>query len=200
MINTHPKTNRTAQRGNITLTRIVAILLSLLCVSTSLLSGMIARYTTSSASSDSASVAAWVFDVSNGSALIPLSSLTAPGDSATCSISVMNSSHGVTSEVAESYNLSIKSVGNMPLTFSMQEASSEGDPALADLAESGTIGGPVALSDNGCLLAAVNENKTYTLSLSWPEDRNTWANNSTSLANLQPVAYLYLSVDAVQID
>ena len=201
MMNTQPKTARTEKRGNMILTRIVPILLSLLCVSTSLLSGLLARYTTSSASSDTAAVAAWVFSAPDGSDLLPLVDVTKPGDSATCPFTVKNYSGSVISEVAEQISINISAIGNMPLVIELYDPAEEPDTpiASADLASYAegvtTLAVTDSLTTSDSLLAAVETGKLYTLAVKWPAERNEYA-----LAYPNSIALLEFSVAAEQID
>ena len=204
MMNTQPKTARTEKRGNMILTRIVPILLSLLCVSTSLLSGLLARYTTSSASSDTAAVAAWVFSAPDGSDLLPLVDVTKPGDSATCPFTVKNYSGSVISEVAEQISINISAIGNMPLVIELYDPAadeSETPIAWADLAsydegeDVTTLAVTDSLTTSDSLLAAVETGKLYTLAVKWPAERDEYA-----LAYPNSIALLEFSVAAEQID
>lgn len=201
MMNTQPKTARTEKRGNMILTRIVPILLSLLCVSTSLLSGLLARYTTSSASSDTAAVAAWVFSAPDGSDLLPLVDVTKPGDSATCPFTVKNYSGSVISEVAEQISINISAIGNMPLVIELYDPAEEPDTpiASADLASYAegvtTLAVTDSLTTSDSLLAAVETGKLYTLAVKWPAERDEYA-----LAYPNSIALLEFSVAAEQID
>ena len=202
MMNTQPKTARTEKRGNMILTRIVPILLSLLCVSTSLLSGLLARYTTSSASSDTAAVAAWVFSAPDGSDLLPLVDVTKPGDSAACPFTVKNYSGSVISEVAEQISINISAIGNMPLVIELYDPDAD-EPdtpiASADLASYAedvtTLAVTDSLTTSDSLLAAVETGKLYTLAVEWPAERNEYA-----LAYPNSIALLEFSVAAEQID
>ena len=123
--------------------RVAAILLVLVLSSTSLLSGLYARYTTTSSAGDSARVAK--FEVTQAGELLQFFSLTlSPGSQESKTVTVENKS-----EVTIAYTVTPTSrYNNLPVTFSTQ--SSTGDNILLP-----------------------GERADFTFTVSWPESKHS---------------------------
>lgn len=125
------------------LPRIVSILIVLVLLSTSMLSGLYARYTTSIGGSDSARVAR--FAVTEEGELLSFFTVDIqPGSTVSRSVTVENKS-----EVAVEYSiLPASKYGNLPLQF--QSVSSAGTSVLQP-----------------------GQTEEYTLNITWPADQNS---------------------------
>lgn len=125
------------------------LLFLLATVTTSMTSGLYARYTTAASGEASARVAA--FSIQGEGELSQSFSLSLlPGDSASKKIEITYSG-----EVAVRYVLIVESTGNLPLTFSI-----DGQTA-AEQSHQITVG-----------LSPGTHTKTHTLAIAWPNDKN----------------------------
>ncbi len=140
--------------------RIAAVLICLVLVTGSLLTGLMARYTTSSEDSDGARVAAFVFDVQAGELAVALPEINKPGDNTTVQITISNKRGNLKSEVAELYTMTIRELGNLPLTYTLTEVDEPSQESPID----------GELQKNGTFAASVEETKTYELMVTWPGD------------------------------
>ncbi len=136
--------------------RIAAVFLCLTLITTHLLSGLYARYSTSASGSDGARVASFqVTESGVQTATISLDDMH-PGSGKTYTFKVTNSS-----EVAVACLVSVTTTGNLPLTFSVA-----GPDGTAHDLKPGT---PVAM-------AAISHGQTveaqYTLTVTWPAGQN----------------------------
>lgn len=163
--------------------RAASILLCLVLVSSYLVCGMFARYTTSASGSDSARVAK--FEIKGGE--ISSSMITAdlvPGEIKACEIKIENKS-----EVAVDYEVIIKKMeSNLPLTFKVYDTSYTGDEGYLTGVTDAT--GETTFSAH---LVPNSEQKTYKLFIEWPKEKN-----SSKYAGY--VDTIQVTVSATQID
>lgn len=172
--------------------RIAAVLLCLVLVSTYLLSGLYARYTTSATGTDEARVA--VFGSSESVTLDSGGGLLAsmvPGNSATYKITVSNAQGDRVSEVAQSYNVEVETAGNLPLTFTLSEN------GKGTIAESSSASAAFSIhsfaADDMRFAAGAPQSKTYWLTVTWPANKN-----DAKYANVPD--FIQVNVNVSQID
>ncbi len=168
--------------------RLACALLCLTLLTTYWSAGLFARYASTASNSDSARVAAFVFDVADTQAhMITLEEITQPGDSVTYSFTVTNTRgtapNKVTSEVEQTYQLTMELAGSLPLVSSL----SGGDTIT--LMNYGKESG-----SSHIMQAAVEENTSYSLTVTWPEEQNDIIFSRAGLAHLA------LSISAQQAD
>ena len=175
-------------RINVILMRLVAVLLTLVLISTAIVSGRFARYVTSDANAGSARVAAYVFRVEdNEQHFLDISTITKPGDNISYQFTVTNKSGSVVSEVNESYYVNLELWGSLPLKVTITGG---GETLSLEAGEA-----PVSAATAAQVYqAAVEQYQKYTLTVEWPEKEN---NISYSWAGL---SQLVLSIHAQQVD
>jgi len=179
------KTNK--QKVNIPL-RAAAVLLCLALVTACMTSGLYARYAATTSGSDSARVAAFVFDVNDTSAhFLDVSEVNAPGKSQTFQFEVRNDNTSRISEVTEEYKLHIELHGSLPLTVEV----TADDNAKLDLTESAS---QVLESGVRSFLAGEAQKNTYTMTVTWPENENDLQYANAGLSEI------VLRVSAWQVD
>ena len=178
---------------------IAGILLCLTLVSVWLVGGLYARYTTSDSASDSARVAAFVFNVSDSTHnnqdthMITLSGITKPGDTETYAFIVKNSNGSAISEVSETYTITVALNGSMPLTATLNKAGS--DLFTVDA----TATGRDSNSTTGAFTPGNSSanTDTYALTVTWPSSASAV---DASFANGSGVATVTLTVTGMQAD
>ena len=152
--------------------RLAAVLLILVALSSSMVAGRYARYTTSASGSDSARVARFEVTQTNEDGLFTqnVSIHVAPGLTSRNTVSVTNSS-----EVAVNYRINVNNTyKNLPLKFEIE------------------VGGEThAVPFTGTV--APNSTATYTL-------LTTWNSTDNSIDYAGKVDLIQLALDAVQID
>ena len=168
--------------------RAASLLLILTLLSSAVVAGRYARYTTSSSANDAARVAGFVLSLKNGanSKILDLSGIQKPGDSKTYTFTVTNNSGGFVSEVAESYTLTMAVNGSMPLTLKLNNVDlTRTVQDTANAADAATV----------TYAASVQSSVTYTLTATWP-------NNETDpkYANGSAVGEVVLTLTGGQID
>lgn len=168
-----------------------AVLLCLVLASFWITCNLYARYTTESTGSDSARVAAYVFDLTEGSdsQMTKLEGITKPGDTQTVTFTVTNQRGSRISEVAESYTMNLEVEGSIPVTCTMTRDSEE---FLS--ADTCTANKTKATSNAITLQAATYYTQTYVLTATWPEDQN-----QASYAGMGGTAAITVSVQAEQL-
>lgn len=143
----------------------------------------LSRYTAAVAGTGTAAAAQFVAEL-DPLTVSPEQLPDAPGKSAGISFSVTNEKEGSVSEVAQTYTVTVRSSGNLPLTFTL--APSGGTPAGVgtQIAETVlTAGTPAA---QGSFPAGTGCVHAYTLTVAWPKEEN-----SADYAN---------EIDALQIE
>ena len=176
---------------------IAGILLCLTLVSVWLVGGLYARYTTSDSASDSARVAAFVFNVSDSTHnnqdthMITLSGITKPGDTETYAFIVKNSNGSAISEVSETYTITVALNGSMPLTATLNKAGSDLFTVDATATGSGSSSTTGAFTPGN---SSANTD-TYALTVTWPSSAV-----NASFANGSGVATVTLTVTGMQAD
>lgn len=206
--------------GNKALRASAAILIMTL-ISSYVISGTLAKYVTSANSDESASVAAFVFELNDGasSQMVNLSGIKKPGDEKIFTFSVSNSrTGGKVSEVAMNYIISLQLNGSIPLKATITAADAQTQQTATG--SSGESAQTAAL-----LSAAITENdsattlpqksstatattaqslsfsagstgqNTYTLTVTWPKEQN-----DAKYASAQTAAEAILTVTAEQTD
>ena len=158
--------------------RAAAVLLCLTVVSACGVSGLFARYSTSTSGEDSAQVALF-----GSSAQVTLDSGLAgrlsPGATAKYTLWVANRRPDSTddagvSEVAQGYNVEIVTSGNLPLEF---ELKAEDGSEIGTFIESESKVSETFSTDKMKFEAGVYALHKYTLAVTWPSDKNSaaWA-------------------------
>ena len=179
---------QTNQKRNIPMC-LAALLLCLTMVSLYLVSGLFAKYTTESDSSDSARVAAFVFDVNDTTNhFFDVSTVNAPGKQAVFRFSITNKNGSVVSEVAEQYQISAAIHGSLPLTVTITDASN---------AEVITFHEPTSDQDTSSVMAfqaGQPGTHVYTLTVSWPEGEKNLQYANAGLSEIE------LRISAWQVD
>ena len=165
-----------------------AVLLCLVLASFWFTCNLYARYTTQSTGGDSARVAAFVFDLTEGSEsqMTKLENITKPGDSQTVMFTVTNQNGSRISEVAESYTVNLEAEGNLPITCVVTK--DEQDFLSVDTTKTNK-----ATSQEIMLQAAQSYTQTYVLTAEWPEGKN-----DAAYAGTGTVAAVTLTVQAQQ--
>jgi len=161
--------------------RAAGILLCMVLVSTYLVCGMFARYTTSASGSDGARVAKFnVADLINGSSVTqPIAAALAPGIPYKAVVTVNNDS-----EVAVEYTVDVlQETDNLVLQFRM----------VSDPNDSDTPWTPSHYTFSADLTPG--QNVTYYLEVDW-----VVASNAEALANMGKVDQINITLSATQID
>lgn len=160
---------------NSILLRTAAVLLMLVLISTSIVSGRYARYTTASSSYDGARTAAYIFEMNDTSGqYIDISDIQKPGDSKTYTFTLTNKKNQQISEVNEKYQLTLELIGNLPLTCELS-----GNETLSATGVSEKISGAEYTFE-----ASAEHTHTYTLTVSWPDTENDLKYANAGLAQL----------------
>lgn len=182
------------RKRNIPMT-IAGVLLCLTLVSVWLMSGLYARYTTSDSASDSARVAAFVFDVSdtNNTHMIDISGIQKPGDTETYAFIVKNSNGSAISEVSETYTITVALNGSMPLTATLNKADSDLFTVSTTATGSGSNSTTGAFTPGN---SSANRD-TYALTVTWP---STNPYPADTYANGTGMATVTLTVTGMQAD
>lgn len=171
---------------NTILLRSAAVLLLLVLISTSIVSGRYARYASAASSQDGARIAAYVFDLHDTSGqYIDISDITKPGDSVTYSFTVTNKNDTWVSEVSENYQITMELRGSLPLSCQL---SGNGETLTATgvyQVKSGT---------EYNFQASTETAHSYTLTVLWPAEQNDLKYANAGLAEL------VLYVRAEQVD
>jgi hypothetical protein len=187
------------QKSNHHTTRILRAAAGLLCLtlfSSWVLSGLLARYVTSAADGDSASVAAFVFDMKDSAQTqsFDLSGITKPGDSASYTFTVSQKNGQAVSEVAMDYRFALALNGSMPLKCSIKKAESGTAELLTAAITDSTAAQPVTASTIQAQ-KFTDETETYTLTATWPDTAN-----DAKYASRSASAEVILTVTAEQAD
>jgi hypothetical protein len=191
--------------GNKVLRASAAILIMTL-ISSYVISGTLAKYVTSANSDESASVAAFVFELNDGaySQMVDLSGIKKPGDEKIFTFSVSNSrTGGMVSEVAMNYIISLQLNGSIPLEATITSA---GTQTAALLSAAITEGNATTLPQKSSTATATTAQSlsfsagstgqnTYTLTVTWPKEQN-----DSKYASAQTAAEAILTVTAEQTD
>ncbi len=173
-----------------------AVLLCLVLASFWLMSNILARYTANGAGTDSARVAAYVFDLNDKETgkTLDLSKIRIPGDSAEYEFSVTNQSAGKVSEVAQQYKIQLTVDGDVPLQCAITKANdTDGDSVCT--ANNIVKGTDKRTSDTVTIAAAEAYTQAYKLTVQWPEDYN-----DETYAKTGGTSTVTLTVQAEQID
>jgi len=180
--------------------RIAAVLCVFVLITTWLVCGMFARFVSQGAGSDNARVAGFVFDIQDqaGSFAIPVAGIEKPGDISLYTFKLTNKKGEITSEVAQSYKVSLTVNGSMPLTCELisgiasnTEATTE-IPVLSVIADGAKKTGT---TEGSAFIASSKEDAIYTLKVKWPSSEN-----DAKYASGSAFAEVQLSIQSEQID
>ena len=163
---------------------IAAILLWLTFITSSLTAGLFARYVNISGNGDFASVAKFVFNVSDDTAthFIDLENIKKPGDKIEYRFKVTNSDSTGICEVAQRYTVDIQIDGNMPLVCTLQKN--------GEVATTGS-----SLSNVGEFPAGTEKTDIFILTVVWPNDMN-----DAMYANGAALGRIVLTIGSQQVD
>ena len=194
--------------------RAFAILLCLNLLAIWFVSNMYARYTTTASDGDSARVAAYVFNLTDGSnsQMLDLGKIRKPGDSQEYHFTVTSKRGSVISEVAQSYTIKLEVEGSMPITCEISEQDEFGqasgntickarntetttETTTAGTDNAGSTTANIGSSSAIKISAAEDYTRSYTLKAIWPE-----AYNSEKYASASGTSAVTLTVDAQQLD
>jgi hypothetical protein len=189
-------------------------------ISSYVISGTLAKYVTSANSDESASVAAFVFELNDGasSQMVDLSGIKKPGDEKIFTFSVSNSrTGGKVSEVAMNYIISLQLNGSIPLEATITAADAQTTQTATGSSSAGTqtaaLLSAAITEDNATTLpqksstatattaqslsfsAGSTGQNTYTLTVTWQKEQN-----GSQYASAQTAAEAILTVTAEQTD
>lgn len=159
---------------------LAAVLLSLSLVTTSMVSGLMARHVSQSSGGDTARVAVMASNVE-----IPLGNVVMihPGETNIVPIKLTNKDGNVICEVDQRYIMTVEpiseSINNLPLEYSLYK-----DEGCKDEAEI-TVDGSTLSGAEGTFEASVEQTASYWLKVTWPKDQNN--------------AYLAFEIDALKV-
>lgn len=173
----------------------VVILLCLVMTSFWLLSNMYAKYTEHTEGTDSARVAAFVFDLSDvdASKIVDLEKIAKPGDTQKYKFIVTNEKDNRLNETKTEYTIELKISGTMPLTA--QVNSDEQQMVAVDHKDADKNNPKDEISQKISLPAGQKTQHTYQLTVTWPKDYN-----DEKYANGNAKGHLELIVKGQQVD
>jgi hypothetical protein len=180
-------------KKHLTTGRIGLYLLYLTAVGTLVLGTVYARYRSDVTGTGTAEVAAAAMDVTGtGSSSLDLTKVLSgmkPGTSKEVEFVVTNAKDGAVSEVAEEYQITVSTTGNLPLTYVL---SAKSTGTKGTFAEVGVNPAPGRFQWTGGFLPDSAETvHTYQLTVTWPGEQK--AGSYTDEIDL-----VTLTVDAVQ--
>lgn len=178
----------------------VAVLLCLVLLSLWMLGNVYARYTTESSGSDTARVAAFVFQLADGSGsqIIDLKRVEKPGDTCKYHFTVSNNKDNKVNEVTTEYHIGLELAGSMPLECTVTEEDPERSGSSKEMCKVKSFGDNVDLKDESDAVTfapAEALEKNYVLSVSWPSKEA-----DAKYANTSGTSLLVLNVNAKQTD
>ena len=167
------------------------ILLFFVMLTSSITSGLYARYAAHTTGNDTARVAKFVFNTvdENLTELIDLSSVQNPGDSATYTFKVTNTDGISVCEVAQGYTVTVEITGNMPLLCTLTKNGVESDSLNTALFPDRT------LTLSGELIAGSEDGDQFALTVTWPSEFN-----DASLSGGAALSAVSLHVVSEQLD
>jgi hypothetical protein len=149
-------------KKQLTMGRVVRYLLCLALICAVMVGMSYARYTTAVSGSQTASVASVSMEGTT-TQTVDISDLS-PGQEKTMEFQVVNFSGDHVSEVAQDYTISVKTSGNLPLTFAL----SGKDPTGSYAGGLSNSSGVWKTSSPGSLPAGNTASHTYALTIRWP--------------------------------
>lgn len=176
------------RRTESTLAVTLAVLLAAVLLTFHAVGGAMARYTTAGAGNDGARVA--LFGHNETITFDNWSSTLKPGSSGSVKLNVSNNRNGKVSEVAQSYSIQIVTSGNLPLSYTLKDASGK---TVGTFNEGSSATSETFSSSDMVFEAAVSGAHTYTLEYSWPAGKN-----DPKLANIPD--FLQVNINVTQID
>lgn len=166
-----------------------AVLFCMVLVSSWLLTGLYARYTTTVTGSDNARVALFghseSINLSND-----ISEKIYPGNSVTYNLTVSNQSEKGISEVSQSYNIEVVTAGNLPITYTLKKDAQVIGTAFQETADKKSN---VFATEDMNFQAGKEESVKYTLTAEWPSDKN-----DSSLAGIPD--FITVNINVTQTD
>lgn len=178
------------RKPHIFVLRAAAVLLVLVLLTTSVVSGRYARYVSTASGGDRARIAAYVFDVHDDvGTYIDVSDIRNPGDSKTYQFTVRNH-NGAVSEVNEEYLVTMELRGSLPLVCTLSDSDTITLNGMNVNAQ-GLTSGQGAIHT---FTASVKTGKEYTLTVSWPDNENDVKYSRAGLSEL------VLTIAAQQVD
>ena len=181
------------KKPHVSVLRLAAVLMILVLLTTSMVSGRYARYASSDSYSEGARIAAFVFDVedTDGQAWsLDLTELQKPGDEQTFSFVVTNAKDSDTfSEVAICYGVTVMAEGSVPAEITIEDESKQ---LLLTVNCDGSASGSFAGAD---FAAAESASHVYTMTVEWPG-----AMNGMEFAEGKRILALTVSVKGEQKD
>jgi len=156
--------------------RLWVYLLYLGLVTSLILSVTLAKYASSASGTGTATVAAMAGSVEGKPISMLLDNLRPGGEARTLDFQVVNYSGDAISEVALDYEIKVETTGNLPLTFALSADGTENvvqtGPVLQDstVGENGTA--EQVLSGGAFPLTGEKQAHAYTLTVTWPEEKN----------------------------
>ena len=190
------------EKENRTISRIyqaVAVLLCLVMLSLWMMGNVYARYTTESSGGDTARVAAFVFQLADGSGsqMIDLKKVQKPGDTCEYRFTVSNNKDSKVNEVTTEYTIGLELTGSMPIECKVTEVDPEGSGSK-EMCKVKSFGDDAVLTrESAAVTFAPAEalEKNYVLSVSWPSEEA-----DAKYANTSGTSLLVLNVNAKQTD
>ena len=182
---------------NKTLLFTVAILYLAITISMYLLTGIYAKYTDNKTSGSNSRVAAYVFNVNEGSASFDnlANNIKKPGDKFEFEFVVTNEDATSVSEVAQEYSISLTQNGTLPLTTTLYKIDSSNNKAPLF-----TLNG---FNDLNNIKAELNpgttEAITYVIVIEWTVDANE-QNKNSMYGEIGNFCQIKLEISSEQID
>ena len=190
--------NNDARRKENVLAVTLAVLLGAVLLTSHAVSGAMARYTTSGASTDSARVALFGHDET-----INLDNWAAsmkPGqEDKTLKLHIANykNADSPASEVAQSYDIEVVTAGNLPLTYSLKSSSDQGktwhDMGSFDEKTTASKVFSANADDAMTFQPGIYGQMEYELTVTWPAEQN-----KPEYANIPD--FLQVNINVKQID
>lgn len=178
--------------------QILLVLLTFTMLSFWMLGNLYARYVTEADGEDGARVAAYVFQLEDGSSsqILNLEQVKKPGDTQEYTFSVTNKKKNMISEVAQSYTIQLEVEGSMPLICEIVEQSEAETEAGTSVCKAEHTKNVVNSSSSSVIRipAAEEYTKAYKMTVTWPETYN-----DETYASASGTSVVTLTVDAQQL-
>lgn len=156
-------------KKHLTKWRVLAYLLILSSAGLLIIGPTYAKYVSEVDGKGSGSVAAWGSDFTETNS-IDLSQLK-PGKEIKYQFNVTNVKDGKTSEVSQEYSIILNTTGNLPLTYTLTANTSSSSGSYVNVGELKIENGICTLT-GGTLPHTESTTHDYTLTISWPADKN----------------------------
>ena len=169
--------------------RLIAIVLCLMFITSKYITKTLAKYTSSDFASDSARVATFFIGSDDTKAPISFSiNNMKAGDTLTYDFAIVNYTGDKLTETAYTYNFSVSTLGNLPLTITVSQNSKSGTGEFATI-------DPVSKTSgvNGTMDCNTKSSHTYTITI-------TWDKNELDYKYTQEVDMLIINYTCTQVD